>query len=73
MLFLILGLPDRGTRLQKAQAMVRIQETLIGAHGGEAVALLRGARAVWAEGDAFGAADITPAEGEFRDQGTIDG
>jgi len=49
---------------QKEDAMKNLQKALIAKDAGKAVALLRAARAVWPEGDAFGAAD-SEAEEEF--------
>ncbi|XP_063071673.1 protein timeless homolog [Engraulis encrasicolus] len=47
---------------QRTEAMVRIQDALIGRQGPEALSLLRAARDVWPEGDVFGAADVEPEE-----------
>lgn len=47
---------------QRTEAMIRIQDTLIGRQGPEALSLLRAARDVWPEGDVFGAADVEPEE-----------
>ncbi|KAL2091358.1 hypothetical protein ACEWY4_013621 [Coilia grayii] len=47
---------------QRTEAMVRIQDALIGRQGPEALSLLRAARDVWPEGDVFGAADVEPDE-----------
>ncbi|XP_076124222.1 protein timeless homolog [Alosa pseudoharengus] len=47
---------------QRTEAMVRIQDALIGRQGPEALGLLRAAREVWPEGDVFGAVDVEPEE-----------
>lgn len=47
---------------QRTEAMVRIQDALIGRQGSEALSLLRAAREVWPEGDVFGATDVEPEE-----------
>ncbi|XP_012696574.1 protein timeless homolog [Clupea harengus] len=47
---------------QRTEAMVRIQDALIGRQGPEALSLLRAAREVWPEGDVFGATDVEPDE-----------
>nr|XP_054752328.1 protein timeless homolog [Lytechinus pictus] len=49
---------------QRADAMVRIQQSLRSGRAGEGLALFRAAREVWPDGDVFGAADIEP-EDEF--------
>ncbi|KAM8916833.1 protein timeless homolog isoform 2-T5 [Spinachia spinachia] len=47
---------------QKTEAMVRVQDALLGRLAPEALALLRAAREVWPEGDVFGSADVEPEE-----------
>ncbi|XP_050412859.1 protein timeless homolog [Patella vulgata] len=49
---------------QRAETMIRIQDTLREKKMGEAVALFRAAREVWPERDEFGAVDVSP-EDEF--------
>ncbi|KAK6175117.1 hypothetical protein SNE40_013642 [Patella caerulea] len=49
---------------QRADTMIRIQDTLREKKTGEAVALFRAAREVWPERDEFGAVDVSP-EDEF--------
>uniref|UniRef100_A0A8C9V5N2 Timeless circadian clock n=1 Tax=Scleropages formosus TaxID=113540 RepID=A0A8C9V5N2_SCLFO len=47
---------------QRTEAIVRIQDTLLARQGPEALSLLRAARSVWPEGNAFGSADVEPEE-----------
>ncbi|KPP74065.1 protein timeless-like, partial [Scleropages formosus] len=47
---------------QRTEAIVRIQDTLLARQGPEALSLLRAAREVWPEGNAFGSADVEPEE-----------
>ncbi|XP_041097860.1 protein timeless homolog [Polyodon spathula] len=47
---------------QRAEAMVRIQDTLLFKQGPEALGLLRAAREVWPEGDVFGSPDLEQEE-----------
>ncbi|XP_029450670.1 protein timeless homolog [Rhinatrema bivittatum] len=47
---------------QRADAMVQIQECLLTSRGSEALSLLRAAREVWPEGDAFGSSGLEPEE-----------
>ncbi|KAL6111612.1 timeless [Pungitius sinensis] len=47
---------------QKSEAMVRVQDALLGRLAPEALGLLRAAREVWPEGDVFGSADVEPEE-----------
>ncbi|XP_075880602.1 protein timeless homolog [Nelusetta ayraudi] len=47
---------------QRTEAMVRVQDALLARQGPMALGLLRAAREVWPEGDAFGSADVEPDE-----------
>ncbi|MBN3317805.1 TIM protein, partial [Atractosteus spatula] len=47
---------------QRADALVKIQDSLLARQGPEALALLRAAREVWPEGAVFGSADVEPEE-----------
>ncbi|XP_062827010.1 protein timeless homolog isoform X2 [Anolis carolinensis] len=47
---------------QRAEAMVRIQDSLLAGRGPEALSLLRSAREVWPEGDIFGSSSLDPDE-----------
>ncbi|TRY66434.1 hypothetical protein DNTS_029844 [Danionella cerebrum] len=53
---------DTPVNEQRTQALVRIQDTLLSRTGPEALGLLRAARAVWPEGDAFGSVEVEPEE-----------
>ncbi|XP_066471132.1 protein timeless homolog [Tiliqua scincoides] len=47
---------------QRAEAMVRIQDSLLAGQVPEALSLLRSAREVWPEGDVFGSPTLDPDE-----------
>ncbi|XP_053153417.1 protein timeless homolog [Hemicordylus capensis] len=47
---------------QRAEAMVRIQDSLLAGQAPEALSLLRSAREVWPEGDIFGSSTSEPDE-----------
>uniref|UniRef100_W5M9F3 Timeless circadian clock n=1 Tax=Lepisosteus oculatus TaxID=7918 RepID=W5M9F3_LEPOC len=47
---------------QRADALVKIQDSLLARQGPEALALLRAAREVWPEGAVFGSTDVEPEE-----------
>ncbi|XP_068777323.1 protein timeless homolog isoform X3 [Struthio camelus] len=47
---------------QRAEAMLRIQDCLLGGRAPEALRLLRSAREVWPEGDVFGPTGVEPSE-----------
>ncbi|XP_060128020.1 protein timeless homolog [Zootoca vivipara] len=47
---------------QRAEAMVRIQDSLLAGQAPEALSLLRSAREVWPEGDVFGSSSLGPDE-----------
>ncbi|XP_067170063.1 protein timeless homolog [Apteryx mantelli] len=47
---------------QRAEALLRIQDCLLGSRAPEALRLLRSAREVWPEGDVFGPAGVEPSE-----------
>uniref|UniRef100_A0A6I8NIU0 Timeless circadian regulator n=1 Tax=Ornithorhynchus anatinus TaxID=9258 RepID=A0A6I8NIU0_ORNAN len=47
---------------QRTEAMVRIQESLLGGQAAGALSLLRAAREVWPEGDVFGAPELSAEE-----------
>ncbi|XP_038607997.1 protein timeless homolog [Tachyglossus aculeatus] len=47
---------------QRTEAMVRIQESLLGGQAAAALSLLRAAREVWPEGDVFGAPELSAEE-----------
>ncbi|KAJ6658106.1 hypothetical protein lerEdw1_001582 [Lerista edwardsae] len=47
---------------QRAEAMVRIQDSLLAGQVPEALSLLRSAREVWPEGDIFGSPNLDPDE-----------
>ncbi|KAG8129437.1 hypothetical protein E2320_016166 [Naja naja] len=46
---------------QRAEAMTRIQDSLLTGQAPEALSLLRSAREVWPEGDVFGSSTVDPA------------
>ncbi|XP_013916169.1 PREDICTED: protein timeless homolog [Thamnophis sirtalis] len=47
---------------QRAEAMTRIQDSLLTGQAPEALSLLRSAREVWPEGDVFGSSTVDPIE-----------
>ncbi|XP_061471174.1 protein timeless homolog isoform X2 [Rhineura floridana] len=47
---------------QRAEAMIRIQDSLLAGQAHEALSLLRSAREVWPEGDIFGSSSLGPDE-----------
>uniref|UniRef100_A0A8C6V9M6 Timeless circadian regulator n=1 Tax=Naja naja TaxID=35670 RepID=A0A8C6V9M6_NAJNA len=47
---------------QRAEAMTRIQDSLLTGQAPEALSLLRSAREVWPEGDVFGSSTVDPVE-----------
>ncbi|KAJ7317842.1 hypothetical protein JRQ81_004004, partial [Phrynocephalus forsythii] len=47
---------------QRAEAMIRIQDSLLADRAPEALSLLRSARDVWPEGDIFGSPNLEPDE-----------
>ncbi|XP_026573204.1 protein timeless homolog [Pseudonaja textilis] len=47
---------------QRAEAMTRIQDSLLIGQAPEALSLLRSAREVWPEGDVFGSSTVDPVE-----------
>ncbi|KAM6474472.1 protein timeless homolog isoform 2-T5 [Liasis olivaceus] len=47
---------------QRAEAMIRIQDSLLTGQAPEALSLLRSAREVWPEGDVFGSSAVGPVE-----------
>ncbi|XP_063149729.1 protein timeless homolog isoform X2 [Candoia aspera] len=47
---------------QRADAMIRIQDSLLTGQAPEALSLLRSAREVWPEGDVFGSSTVDPVE-----------